>query len=416
VGAVSPKPRVGIEKLAAYPGSLALSMKALCDARGHDLANIRDVMMIDERSVNPEWEDPVTMAVNAALPLLTERDRADIGLLLVASESGVDQEKPMSTWVQRYLGLSSRVRNIEVKHACYGATASLQLAASWVASGAAKGEKALVINTDQSRAHFGKPWEFVMGAGAVAVVVSDAPQVLEIDLGKCGIHTHEVSDLTRPTPHVETGNSETSLLSYLDALEGAVDDYIRRCPEAADLDRWFQRNLYHVPFGGMGFRAHKAVLRRSGVTDKRRAWEHFSRKTLPSLGHVRRMGATYGGSTFLALMSLVERDPELAAGDRIGVFSYGSGSCGELWSGTVCPEARAVVDAARMTELLDARRQLTVAEYEAIESARAAVIDSGDYVTNRRALGDDFYERQYAGRGLLVFDGMQEYYRRYEWS
>ncbi len=32
---------VGIEKLRVYPGSLALSMKALCDARGNCLASRR---------------------------------------------------------------------------------------------------------------------------------------------------------------------------------------------------------------------------------------------------------------------------------------------------------------------------------------------------------------------------------------
>jgi len=60
------RPRVGIEKLRAYPGSLALPMDALCAAREHDPADIRDVFMIDERSLNVPWEDPVTMAVNAA--------------------------------------------------------------------------------------------------------------------------------------------------------------------------------------------------------------------------------------------------------------------------------------------------------------------------------------------------------------
>jgi hydroxymethylglutaryl-CoA synthase len=411
VGAVS----VGIEKLSAYPGSLVLPMASLCAARGREPAAVRDTMMIDERSLNVGWEDPVTMAVNAARPLLTEEDRARIGLVIVASESGVDQEKPMSTWVQRYLGLHPRVRNIEVKHACYGATASLQLAASWIASGVARGEKALVINTDQSRMHLGAPWEYVMGAGAVAVLVSAEPRVLEIELGRSGVYTNEVSDLTRPTPHVETGNSETSLLSYLEALEGAYDDYVRRCPEAADFDGYFARNVYHLPFGGMGYLAHKALLRRIDVTGKKETQAHFARKTLPSLAYVRRMGGTYGASTFLALMALIEGDTGLRAGDRVGVFSYGSGSCAELWSGRVCPEAREVVAAAGLKAALDRRREVSVAEYEALERARVAVIDSGDYATDRLAPAG-WYETFYAGKGLLVFDGMSEYYRRYGWS
>lgn len=403
--------RVGIEKLRAYPGSLALRMSDLCAARGRDHADIRDTMMVDERSLNAPWEDPVTMAVNAALPMLDARDRERIGLLLVASESGVDQEKPMSTWVQRYLGLSSRVRNLEIKHACYGATGSLQLAAAWVL--AHPGETALVINTDQSRTHFGAPWEYVLGCAAVAVLVSTQPRVLELELGACGVHTNEVSDLTRPTALVETGNSETSLLSYLDALEGAFDDYARRVPASEDLDGYFQRLVYHLPFAGMGLVAHRTILRRMGIA-RAQATAHFATKAGASQVFARRMGGTYGASTFLGLMSLLEHDTAVTTGDRIGVFAYGSGSCAELWSAKVLPEARAVVQAAGLPALLDARRIVSVAEYEAVERARDAAIDAGEHTTDRALLGDHF--ARYYGTPHLIFDGTHEYYRRYSWS
>ncbi len=89
--------------------------------------------MLEERSLNPLWEDPVTMGVNAANAILTDEDRGRIELLVVATESGVDYEKPISTWVQRYARLSANCRNFEVKHACYGGTAGLQMAAAWLA-------------------------------------------------------------------------------------------------------------------------------------------------------------------------------------------------------------------------------------------------------------------------------------------
>ncbi|MFT3699920.1 MAG: hydroxymethylglutaryl-CoA synthase [Kofleriaceae bacterium] len=404
---------VGIEKIRAYPGSLVLPMAALCEARGRDVEELRASMMVDERSLNAPWEDPVTMAVNAALPMLTARDRAEIGLVIVASESGVDQEKPMSTWVQRYLGLSPRVRNIEVKHACYGATAALQLAASWVASNASPGESALVINTDQSRTHFGQPWEYVLGAAAVAMLVSAKPRVIELELGASGIYTNEVSDLTRPTSRIETGNSETSLLSYLDALEGAFDDYQRRIPAADDLEH-FARLIYHLPFAGMGLVAHRAVMRRYGRS-RGDAMADFAKRCAASLDHARRIGGSYGASTFLALMSLIERDHELAAGDRIGIYSYGSGSCSELWSAKVLLDAREVVRAAGLPALLDRRRVVTVPEYEAVETARDSAIDAGDHDTDRSLLGD-WYERYYTRAPHLIFDGTKDHYRRYSWS
>ncbi|MBK8942191.1 MAG: hydroxymethylglutaryl-CoA synthase family protein [Polyangiaceae bacterium] len=407
--------RVGIEKIRVYPTSMALRMDRLCAARGHDLADIRDVMMIDERSVNPPWEDPVTMAVNAALPLLSDQDRANIELLLVCSESGVDQEKPMSTWVQRYLGLSSRVRNLEVKHACYSGTGALQLAASWVASGAAgKKAKALVITTDQSRMHLGKPYEFVMGAGAMAMVVSAEPRLLELELGKSGVHTHEVSDLTRPTSRVETGNSETSLLSYLNAIDGAFSAYLERVGEKISYD-YFVRNIYHVPFGGMTVRASRAALRHFGDISRPDAERIWRKKTAPSLAYLRRMGGTYASSTFIALTTLLEREAELKRGDRIGMFSYGSGSCAELYSGLVGEGAREVAVAAKLGELLDARHSLTVREYEDAERERTAYIDCGDFEPSTDGFGG-LFDRVYKGSGRLVFQGAREHYRQYGWS
>jgi len=409
------KPRVGIEKLGIYPASMSLDMSRLCEARGHDLADIRDTMMIDQRSVNPPWEDPITMAVNAALPMLTEEDRACIELLLVGSESGVDQEKPMSTWVHRYLGLKPRCRNVELKHACYSGTAGLQLAASWIASGTAPGAKALVVTTDQSRMHLGKPWEYVMGAGAAAVLVSDQPRVLELELGKYGVCTQEVSDLTRPTSRVETGNSETSLLSYMEGLEGAYADYVEHAGEPVDFDTYFKKNVYHIPFAGLTFRAHRALLRSFTTIPRSEAWSHFERKSLAAASYARRMNGTYSSSTMVGLAGTIENSTDLDPGDRIGIFSYGSGSCAEFYSGLICPEARDTVRAARLPEILDGRYALTVREYEEAERERTCYVDCGDFQPSTDGF-NGWYDAHYRGKGYLVFQGCEEHYRRYAWS
>jgi hydroxymethylglutaryl-CoA synthase len=119
---------IGIEKLRIYPNSLAYSTRALCEARGMDADRTIQDLIIQERAVNPTWEDAVTMGVNAAQPLLTDEDRRSIGLLLVGTESSVDQEKPVSSWIHGYLGLPSDCLNFETKHACYAATGALQMA------------------------------------------------------------------------------------------------------------------------------------------------------------------------------------------------------------------------------------------------------------------------------------------------
>jgi hydroxymethylglutaryl-CoA synthase len=406
---------VGIEKLRVYPCSMALDMPALCTARGHDPADIRDTMMIDQRSVNPAYEDPVTMAVNAAGPMLSDEDRRSVELLIVGSESGVDQEKPISTWVHRYLGLGPTCRNFELKHACYGGAAGLQMAIHWLASGLAGDAKALVITTDEGRMHLGQPWEFVLGAGAAAVLVSHRPRLLQIELGKSGYFTHEVADLIRPTSHVETGDSETSLLSYLDALDGAYEHYLERVGPTVDFDTYFKKNIYHVPFGGMTFLAHKQLLRRGGEVSKREAWAHFERKSLPALRYARRMGGTYSASTFVALLGLIDAGDDLEPGDRLSLFAYGSGSCAEFYSGLVGPEARQVAAEAGLAALLDQRYALSVAEYEQVERARDSHIDCGDFETDLDGF-DGWYDRHYRGQGYLVFRGSRQHYRLYDWS
>lgn len=406
---------VGIERIGVYPGSLALSMPDLCAARAHDPGNIRDSMMIDERSVNPVWEDPVTMAVNAARNLINDANRDKIELLIVASESGVDYEKPMSTWVHRHLGLTPHCRNFELKHACYGGTAGLQMAAAWVASGLSRDAKALIITTDQSRTHFGKPWEFVLGAGAAAVIVSNQPGLVELEPAESGYWTCEVSDLTRPTAMVETGNSETSLLAYLDGLEGAWGHFAKRSRLDGAFHEYFQRHIYHAPFGGMTWRAHRSLLRIAGDVPATEMWRHFERTSLPALHYLRRMGGTYSSSTFIGLLAMLADDHEIEAGDRISVFSYGSGSCAEFYSVKVCAGARQIAGEAGVPEKLDGRRRLDVEEYEQIEKRRTELIDKGNYETRGEGLCD-WYNEFYRGSGLLVFSGMSDFYRQYEWS
>ncbi|HEY8377679.1 MAG TPA: hydroxymethylglutaryl-CoA synthase, partial [Nannocystis sp.] len=329
--------------------------------------------------------------------------------------SGVDFGKPISTYVQRYCGIGPNCRNFETKHACYGGTSALMMAAHWVASGAAPGKKALVVCTDQSRVHLGKPWEYVLGAGATAMIVSEKPDVLAIDLPTCGYWTQEIFDTYRPTSTTEVGHADTSLYGYLEALEGAYDHFVARSG-ITDYDGHFARHIYHVPFGGMTFRAHRALLRRGPrEMSLKEARAHFERKSKPALRYNSRFGGTYTSATFIAMLGLLDGDPELREGDRISVFSYGSGSCAEFYQVTVGPRARELVAAQAIAAGLDARMPVTVEEYEAVERTRASHIDRSDYEVDQSGLRG-LYERAYAGRGRLVLDGVRGFQRAYRLS
>src|SRR5690349_20351853 len=93
--------RVGIEKIFAYPCTHSLDMVALAEARGVKPAHPLEDLWVESRSLNPVWEDPVTMAVIAARGLLVGEDPKQVELVVVGTESSVDYGKPISSWVQR---------------------------------------------------------------------------------------------------------------------------------------------------------------------------------------------------------------------------------------------------------------------------------------------------------------------------
>ncbi|MGZ4060703.1 MAG: hydroxymethylglutaryl-CoA synthase family protein, partial [Bacteroidia bacterium] len=130
--------KYGIEKIRVYPTALQLDLEVLAKERGYDVAHMKKELMVEKRGVNPPWEDTVTMAVNAAKPMLSQEDIDSIGLLILATETGLDHEKSLSSWVFHYLGLPSACRHFEVKIACYSGTAALKMAVSWLSSGMVK--------------------------------------------------------------------------------------------------------------------------------------------------------------------------------------------------------------------------------------------------------------------------------------
>ncbi|HTY94816.1 MAG TPA: hydroxymethylglutaryl-CoA synthase [Steroidobacteraceae bacterium] len=406
---------VGIEKLWVYPCALSLEIAELCAARGLDAANFRGRLLCEQRSVMSPFEDVVTLAVNAALPMLDAADRDAIRLLIVATESAPDQEKPVSSWVHHYLGLRSDCRNFEVKHACYGATGALQVATGWLLSGLDPGAKALIVNADHALIGLEGPQEPVLGAGSMAALVSTQPRVVAFEPGWNGVHAHEVADIFRPAPGFETGNADESLMSYLDALEASYDAYVARVGQAVDFDRFFAANIYHVPFGGLAQRAHLRLARRELGLSKAEAERHWARKSEASLAYNRRMGGVYGAATFVALAGLVDTSATLMPGDRLGIYAYGSGSCAEFYSVTLASGARETIADVRLRQQLDARRPLSIAEYEACERSVFAATCARDFDTPID-LVPGLYQSHYEGQNKLVFRGTRDHYRSYSWT
>ncbi len=405
--------RVGVESINLYGTSMFLDQKSLATARGKDPQKVVGDYLIDTRSLNPPWEDTVTMAANAALPLMTDELRNEIGFFVVGTEGSVDFGKPISTNVHQALELPHEVRNYEAKFACYSGVAGLDAAVNWVAAGLNKGKKALVIASDFSRKHFNLKEEFVMGGLAVAMVISEDPKIVEFEPDKKGSWTVDAYDTFRPSAQAEVGNNEVSLYTYMDCLEGAYKTFVAESAGSLDFDKDFAAFVYHTPFPGMAFQAHRTLCNITLPRKKPEVKADFENRVYPALRYARRVGSTYGASNFTGIASLFSGDTPPAPGARIGFFAYGSGAIGEFYSGIALPGAVEAVQSMNIDAQLDQRRPVTVEEYELVENLREGQIENPNFTPDFSIL-DGWYDKYYKGSGKLVLKDVKDFYRTYE--
>jgi 3-hydroxy-3-methylglutaryl CoA synthase len=408
-----PSHPIGIDDLNVFGSTLAIDFAAIASARGHSAQDLA-ATGFERRSVTPPYEDPVTLGVNAAQPLVERAGRDAFGLLIVATETGVDFGKPLSTYVHQHLRLHSHCRNIEVKHACYGGTAAVQLASAWVRSAGPRARKALVVMTDLARRHCGDPAELTAGSGALAVTIAAEPNVLEIDL-ESGSASREIYDVARPTATTEWGDAVLSLAAYLDLLEEAWFDY-RRATVGRSLDQQFDYVLYHTPLVSLTRQAHRLLLEadHAEVTSTFAA-ESFDRMVRPALGVARELANTYSASVYTMLAGLIAAAPAMLGGARVAVCSYGSGSCAEIYGGRVSDAASATLARNAIAAHLGERVAVDVELYERLVSETDRMLAAQHYEPPRDFVAGHF-ERCYADRARLVLQRIENYHRCYEWT
>lgn len=365
---------VGIDALAFAGPAGFVEMTDLAEARDVDPGKYLQGLGQRRMAIASPCEDTVTMAADAATRALQgfDIDPAEIGTLIVGTETGVDHSKPVAVYVHELLGLDQRCRTFETKHACYGAMAGLTASMDWIGSGRARGRKALVIASDIARYGLKTAGEPTQGAGAVAMVIAEHPRLLAIDPQRIGDYTRQVMDFWRPLySKYAFADGHYSIQCYLDALAGARVDAVG---EEADLLAGLGACLYHVPFVKMAFKAHQRHLEMEYggplSKDHTEAWrmltDSYQRLAAPWLGLNAEIGNIYTGSLFLALIDLLRQAAEGLAGREISLFSYGSG-CGATYCiGRIDDRAAHWREALDPAEQLAARRRLSIEEYEGL--------------------------------------------------
>lgn len=348
--------KVGIDTLAIYTPRYALDLSTLAHARKVDADKYYVGLGQQQMSVPPPGEDIVTMAANAAKQALRDIDVNEIAMVLFATESSIDQSKAAGIYVHALLDLPAHCRVVELKQACYSATAAMQLSMSFLRENPDK--KILLIAADIARYGLATPGESSQGAGAIAMVLSAYPRVLALDT-EYGVITESVMDFWRPnySPLAFVDGKYSSKL-YLVMLEKAWTEY-QAASGRGFLDHAYY--CYHVPVPRLVEKAHKHLL-------KINHYEHLPEDSThqqfaSSLTYGRQMGNSYTASLYIGLASLLDTLQANLAGKRIGFYSYGSGCVAEYFSGVVEENYRDALPTDYHAHLLASRVLLSYDEY-----------------------------------------------------
>ena len=383
----------GIDKLRFYTPGFSLDHELLATKRGIDPKKFVLGLGQSQMSILPPDEDIVSMAANAAQPLLGDSEREAIRLVLFATESGVDQSKAAGLWVHHLLGLNPCCRVVELKQACYSATCTLQLAISYLHTHPL--EKVLLIASDEARYGLNTPGEPTQGSGAIAIILSASPRLFAIEPHQ-GIYAEHIMDFFRPNylrEAIVDGKFSTKM--YLQILTFCWNDYVKNsCLQFKDHSRF----CYHIPFSKMAEKAHERLCRIAEAPLDLSILE-------PSLVYSRLTGNVYAAALYVGLSSLLENDEEDLAGCRVGLFSYGSGCVGEFFSGIVQQGYREALYSYDHKELLLTRKKLSYDEYVSFFSHQLPE-DGSDYLTptisktSFRLVGIKNHERIYGRNNI----------------
>ncbi|WP_392424080.1 hydroxymethylglutaryl-CoA synthase [Dolosigranulum pigrum] len=348
---------IGIDKIGFYTPRIYVDMVKLAEARGIDPDKYTIGLGQEQMAVAPLSQDAVTMAANAALGILDDEDRQQIDMVLVGTESGVDHSKSVAVWVHQLTGIQPYARAVELKQACYSATASLQLALGHIALHPES--KVLVVGTDIAKYGLETGGEPTQGAGAVAMVISANPRILTLAADAVSL-TQDIADFWRPLyAKYAKVDGKFSNQAYLSTLTDVWETY--KDVHGLQLSD-FETLLFHTPYTKMGSKAIKQLAQTEPAEDIERLQRYYEASRL----YNKRIGNIYTGSLYLSLLSLLEQGDELPAGARLGLFSYGSGAVGEFFTGTVQAGYREHLHRAEHEALLETRRALSIAEYEAL--------------------------------------------------
>uniref|UniRef100_A0A0D9XAF9 Hydroxymethylglutaryl-CoA synthase n=1 Tax=Leersia perrieri TaxID=77586 RepID=A0A0D9XAF9_9ORYZ len=269
-----------------------------------------------------EVEDVISMSLTVVASLLKKYniDPKLIGRLEVGSETVIDKSKSIKTWLMQIFEESGNtdIEGVDSSNACYGGTAALLNCVNWVESKSWDGRYGLVVCTD-SAVYAEGPARPTGGAAAIAMLIGpNAP--ISFESKYRASHMAHVYDFYKPDLASEYPLVQKSFARLY------FNDFMRNC---SSVDNDAKEKLQ--PFANLS--SEESYQSRDLEKASQQVAKHmYDIKVQPSTLLPKQIGNMYTASLYAALASVIYNKHGSLDGQRILMFSYGSGLTSTMFS------------------------------------------------------------------------------------
>ena len=241
--------KTGIDTIACYVPQLYVDMENLAKARNIEAEKLQKGLGLQKMAIPNYGEDAATFAANALLNLINQNNinPRDIGRVYLGTESAVDGSKPTATYaveiVEKILSEKFGERSfkncdiLDMTFACVGAVDAMHNSLDWVKQ--KEGRQAVVIASDLSKYELNSTGEYTQGAGAVAVLVSHNPSLLEIS-DTWGVASKSEGDFFKPRRTFKKVDLLKSVLNEFNV--NITEDRIQEFLKSSTSEFWTDEN------------------------------------------------------------------------------------------------------------------------------------------------------------------------------
>ncbi|WP_333596711.1 hydroxymethylglutaryl-CoA synthase family protein [Chryseobacterium flavum] len=399
----------GIEAASYHVPGLYLEIKDLAEKRGIEPAKLEKGLGLLKMGLPDVHEDAATFAAEALLKLIRDYNinPKEIARIYLGTESALDAAKPTASYAVQMVEkvLEDKFGDrcfkncdmVDMTFACVGAVDALHNSLDFVRVNPDK--KAIVIASDYAKYELASSGEYTQGGGAVALLVSSKPDLLEID-NHWGVASESVFDFFKPRRQYKKEELNNAPEAFPDKIEIFTDEpvfdgqYSNQCyqdrireayehyKEITGLHKPYENwryIIFHLPYAFHGKRVfteiysienglsydtpedQKAVAKSEGYLNLIKDKIEKTQRASSEIGNM------YTASIFMAFLSALQtsfNDNDDVAGKEIGFLGYGSGSKSKVFAGKISENWKKVVEKWNLFENLNHRTAIDFDTYE----------------------------------------------------